>query len=37
MFSLFIAITGFIGVGYLIGNKELQNSLFPKGEEQKEQ
>lgn len=33
MFTLFIAIIGFIGVGYLLGNKEMQRSLFPEDEE----
>lgn len=36
MFTSFIAIIGFIGVGYLLGNKEVQKSLFPEGEEFKE-
>lgn len=36
MFTLFIAIIGFIGIGYLIGNKEVQKSLSPEGEEFKE-
>ncbi len=36
MFTLFVAIIGFIGIGYLLGKKEIQKSLFPEGEEFKE-
>lgn len=36
MFTSFIAIIGFIGVGYLLGNKKVQETLFPEGEEFKE-
>ena len=36
MFTLFVAIIGFIGIVYLLGNKEIQKSLFPEGEEFKE-
>ena len=28
MFTLFVAIIGFIGIGYLLGNKEIQKVYF---------
>lgn len=28
MFTLFVAIIGFIGIGYLLGNKEIQKKFI---------